>query len=253
MISTTRQILLAFRQGLNLIREPGLRMFVIIPFLFNLVIFGLLSWLAIEQFGIFLDWILGQLPDWLVAIAKWLLSLMFGVLLLITMGYTFTLIANLLASPFNGLLAEKVEQKLTGKTLPEESITAMIIRSMGRELRKWAYLIPRTLGVFLICAILFFIPPLNLAVPFIGFFWVAWCMSIEYMDYPMDNHQVSFDSLKQTISDNKVLALGFGSCVLMASSIPIVNFIVMPVAVTTATVLWVERLQEQHEKQQGKV
>ena len=40
-----------------------------------------------------------------------------------------------------------------------------------------------------------------------------------------------------------LLALGFGGAVMVATAIPLVNFLVIPAAVAGATVLWVERLE----------
>jgi hypothetical protein len=39
-------------------------------------------------------------------------------------------------------------------------------------------------------------------------------------------------------------SLGFGSGVMLGTMIPIVNFIIMPVAVCGATVYWVEQLSD---------
>ncbi len=238
-----------FLRGAQLIARPGLRLFVIIPFLINLLIYSVLSYWAIEQFAVFMDYLFGMLPDWewLKTLAKWLLSILFGLFLLITMGYTFTLVANLIAAPFNGYLAEKVEILLTGKEPPPEGLVAMTFRTIGRELRKWMYFFPRLLGILFICFILYFIPLLNLLIPVIMFIWGAWCMNIQYIDYPIDNHQLPFEKLKQEVSKHKHMSLGFGSVVMLAASIPIVNFFVMPVAVAGATALWIEKIREEED------
>lgn len=229
-----------FGRGFQLIAEPDLRLFILIPFVINLGIFSILSYWAVGQFSELLELLLGSLPEWLVAVTQWLLSFIFGLILLITMGYTFTLVANLIAAPFNGLLAEKIEIKLTGQAPPPENILSMLFRTLGRELRKWLYFIPRSLGVLILCAILFFIPPLNLCIPFISFIWGAWCMAIQYTDYPIDNHQLDFNVVKQKVSTHRYSCFGFGSCVMLASSIPIINFFIMPVAIAGATALAIE-------------
>ena len=227
-------------QGAKLLTQPSLRLFVIVPLLINLLIFSVLSYIAIDQFSLLLEQLLSYLPDWLVAISKWLLSIIFGVLLLITMGYTFTLVANLISAPFNGLLSEKIEENLTAQPIETESIIAMTKRTLVRELIKWRYFLPRTIGIGIICIVLFFIPPLNLFIPVIGFIWGSWCMAIQYIDYPMDNHQLSFNRLKSDVSERRLTSLGFGSIIMFASSIPVLNFFIMPIAIAGATIFWVE-------------
>jgi CysZ protein len=240
-----------FLKGTGLVTRPGLRIFVLAPLLINLVIFGLFSYWAFAWFSGWVegltsylpDWLNELLPDWVLQVFNWLLLLTFGLLLLITMGFSFSLVANMIAAPFNGLLAERVEQYLTGKTPPPESLPAMIWRTLGRELRKWVYFFPRTLAIMLACLILFFMPGLNLFIPVITFIWGAWSMSMQYIDYPADNHQLPFDNIKQTAQKRKPLHFGFGMVVFGLTTVPLVNFVIMPVAICGATALWLEELQ----------
>jgi len=72
-------------------------------------------------------------------------------------------------------------------------------------------------------------------------------MSVQYCDYPMDNHQFSFAAVKERLRRRRMTALGFGGLVSLMSSIPILNFFVVPAAVCGATVFWVRELgQENH-------
>jgi len=231
-----------FLRGIQLIAEPDLRIFVIVPFFINLIIFSAFSYWAIGQFSGLLAFMMGYLPDWdwLATVVQWILSILFGLILLLTMGYTFTLVANLVAAPFNGILAEKVEIKLTGKAPPSETLISMTFRTIGRELRKWMYFLPRSFGLLILGGILLLIPGLNLIVPLISFLWGAWCMAIQYVDYPVDNHQLDFAVLKKRVGTHKYTSLGFGGVIILASSVPIVNFFVMPVAVAGATALAIE-------------
>ena len=68
-------------------------------------------------------------------------------------GYLFTAVAILIASPFNGLLAEKAEEIITGQEVqgPETIAQAFMIfpRAIGRELVKFAYYLPLLLIVIL--------------------------------------------------------------------------------------------------------
>ena len=59
--------------------------------------------------------------------------------------YTFSLVANIISAPFNGLLAEKVEVHLGGR-LPEQTsdwrkLLREFIPVMANELRKLLYIV----------------------------------------------------------------------------------------------------------------
>ncbi len=67
-------------------------------------------------------------------------------------------------------------------------------------------------------------------------------MSIQYTDYPADNDRLSFKRLRQLLSQNRVLTLGFGASVTVATMIPGINLFVMPAAVCGASIMWAECL-----------
>ena len=88
-------------KGLKLVLRPGLRRYVVAPIVTNSVVFS-----AVIYFGA--NWVFefsqSLLPDWLDFLAIILVPL-FLALSAVVMFFTFTLVANLIASPFNGLLA----------------------------------------------------------------------------------------------------------------------------------------------------
>jgi CysZ protein len=91
--------------------------------------------------------------------------------------------------------------------------------------------------------LLFFILPVFGQV--LWFLFSAWMMAVQYCDYAFDNHKVSFREMKHVLQANRSQSFSFGITVSVFSLIPIVNFLVMPVAVCGATALWVDELKEQ--------
>jgi CysZ protein len=69
-------------------------------------------------------------------------------------------------------------------------------------------------------------------------------MAIQYKDYPFDNNKISFTQMKDILKKNKGLSYSFGITVAVFSMIPIVNLVVMPVAICGATALWVDYYQD---------
>jgi CysZ protein len=227
-----------FFRGMRLIFAPGIRTYVIVPLLVNVVLFSAIIYFGAAQFGELLDWLL---PDWLDWLTVVLLPL-FVVTALILVFFTFSLVGNLVAAPFNGLLAEAVECHITGEPIPSGGFKKMLAelgRTMVSELRKLAYIVLWSIPVLL----LFVIPGLNLAAPVIWILFGAWMLAISYVDYPMANHGLSFPEQRRQLGQRRFLALGFGGATMFALAIPLVNFLVIPAAVAGATVLWVERLE----------
>lgn len=229
-------------RGLQLAMKPGLRVFIIVPLLLNTVIFSLLIYLSLGQFSDGMAWLLAKIPDWL-AFIRFLLWPLIVALLLVLVMYSFSIIANLIASPFNGLLCEKAEELVTGKEVAGyETFTAALLsfpKSIARELQKILYYLPWALALTIIS----FIPAVNVAAPVLWFLLGAWMMAIQYCDYPMDTHRRSFSQMKFALRQHRMTSLGFGAATMIGTMIPIVNFVVMPAAVCGATLFWIEQLR----------
>ncbi len=232
-------------QGLRLLNHPRIRWFVIAPMLINLVLFVFLTWFAIAQFDGVLGWLIAKVPGWLDFIA-WLFWVLFGGFLLLVYGYSFAIIGNILASPFYGPLSERVEEVLNDKKpsnpMTKKEILALAGRSVAREIIKLGYFLPRIIGVLILTLILSFIPVLNLLAPVIVFFWGAWSLALQYIDYPADNNQIGFYKLIGELRERRLVSLSFGGCVLIATTIPILNLFTMPASVIGATAFWIERM-----------
>src|SRR3990167_4908809 len=225
--------------GIKLLFKPGLKRFVLIPLIINVCLFIGLFFLAQHFFSEFNHWLENYLPTWLQWLGSMLWIIFFIGFLLIFI-YTFVVVANLISAPFNSLLAEKVEWYLTVKTAAQKTWTELIAdipRMLGRQLAIIGYYLPRAI-VLLIC---FFIPIIQLFAALLWFLFNAWFMTLQYLDYPTDNHRVPFHRAQVWSWQHRWLSLSFGSAVLIMTMIPVLNFISIPAAVAGATKLWVER------------
>ena len=225
------------KEGWRTILQPGLRRFFIIPLLLNLILFIALIGFGIRQFNLWMARLMPQLPDWL-SFVEWLLWPLFALVVLLVLFFSFSMIANLIASPFYGFLAEKVAEQERGLVSPPTSyrdIALVVPRSLGRELRKIAYYLPRLIALLLLTLI----PVINLiASPLLLAFGI-WMMAVQYIDYQADNDQVSFIDMLRWMRGQRLLSLGFGLPVYIGMLIPLVNLLVMPAAVAGSTLLWV--------------
>ena len=227
-------------RGLKLIQTKGLKRFVLIPIAINFLLFGgAVYWLTVTTQA-WTDKVIGWLPSYF----QWVEYLIYPLLVIFILAmfyFLFTSVTNLIAAPFNGLLSEKVERYESGQTVSDEGIAGLIKdipRTLGRELQKMWYFLPRAIGFFL----------LSLVLPVIGqviwFFWISWMMAIQYLDYPFDNHKLPFDRMRFELRAQKGKSLGFGFGIIVLTMIPLVNLVVMPLAVAGATAMWVDHYRD---------
>lgn len=239
-----------FFKGFELIQLKGIRRFVLIPLLINILFFSVAFYFMFRELEHYMAILVGWLPNWL----NWLSSVLWPLAvltILIIFSFIFSTAANWLAAPFNGLLSEKIELLLLKEKVKEKSVETLTVdggmmdivkdipRTLARELQKLTYYLPRAIGFFILLWIL----------PVIGqvmwFLFVAWMMAVQYKDYPFDNHKIPFSIMKQTIQQQKSLSYSFGVSVTVFSMVPLVNLIVMPVAICGATALWVDHYRDE--------
>lgn len=232
--------------GFALINQPGVRFHVLMPLLINTLLFTAVIVFGVQSISDLINWLSAQWT-WLEWVA-WLLWPVFVVIALAVVFFAFSIVTNLIGAPFNGFLSAAVERHLTGSQPGEagnqQSIPAEIISALRSELRKFLYFAVRALPLL----ILSFIPFIAVAAPAIWLIFGAWMMAIEYMDYPMGNRGLLFDDIRRELSRRRQLALGFGAGTLVLTLIPVLNFIVMPVAVAGATRLYLQEFQSLPER-----
>lgn len=224
--------------GYEIIIQPGLRRFVIIPIVINFLFFlGL--FFALKHFVVVFDqWFLGYLPAWLQWLSGiiWLLFFMSFSLFFL---YAFVTFANVVAAPFNNLLAEKVELYLRGQTPPQRTMLeniADIPRVIWRQVSIILYFLPRALAIL----VLFFIPVVNLLAAPLWFLFSGWLMALQYIDFPTDNHRIAPADVRSWAAARKWPTVTLGVSILLAMMIPGLNLVTMPAAVAAATKFWIE-------------
>lgn len=240
--------------------EPGLRRYVWLPVVINAVVFIGLFWLGYDWFRALMTAFLpsAQAIDpaawqgsWWREVVGWLLGLLEGVLVVlqwlilplyllasaVIAFFTFTAVANLIASPFNGMLSAQVERRRTGRMPPDVPEGAgVLVSAMGAvvdELRKIAYF--ALLALPLLVAM--FVPVINLATPALWALYGAWVLALEYSDFPLGNHGHTFRVQRRIVRERRFLHLGLGSAVLALTIIPGLNLVAMPTGVIAATML----------------
>lgn len=235
--------------GLNWITRKDLRWFVIIPLTLNLIFWGVMLTMVYrylnEQIWFAIP---GWLPDWMDPISNWIYNFLFGLVFVVLLPVFltgFTILANIIAAPFNGLLSDlvlnRVDPTRSSPPLTFSFLKDMVIRTLHREFTKLMYYLPRLILVL----ILMIIPGVNLLAPFIWILFGAWMAAVQYLDFAADNQGLSFEATLAIIRRHWASALSLGLVVITVTLIPILNFVVIPTTVVAATLLWHHRF-EQH-------
>lgn len=232
-----------FFRGLTLIHTKGLKRFVLIPLLINLVLFSFAFYILLQQVSAMVSAVQQYLPEWLHWLEYLLIPL--GVMsLVIGLAYSFTMVANFIAAPFNGLLSEKVEAHLSGRAIPDTGLAGFvkdIPRMLAREWQKFIYALPRAIVLFVL---FLFLPLIG---PVLWFLFTSWLLAIQYADYPYDNHKIDFHTMRGQLRAQPGNSFAFGITVNIACMIPLFNLFVMPIAVCGATAMWVDKLAAQND------
>lgn len=230
----------ALARGTRLAYSRGLRRYVFVPIVINLLVYGAMLRFVLANFGGWLEGWMALVPAWLGWL-EWLIWPLFVISLVVIVFFTFTLVTHLIAAPFYGFLAARVEAVATGRPpLDDRGFMKTAVDALGRELVKLAYIAPRALLLFLVS----WIPGVNLAAPLLWALFSAWVMAIAYLDYPMDNNKVSFAEMRRRLAARWWQSLTYGGCVTLVTWIPLANLFLLPGAVSGAVLMWAEHYRD---------
>lgn len=232
-----------FFNGLSLLNENGIRRYVLMPLLINILIFSLGLWFAFTQFDTFINWALSGLPNWLSWL-EWIMWPLFALTFYGLVFFSFSIIANIIAAPFNGPLAAAIERKLTNSfDLNSKPFLQEVKDSVRNEIVKLKYSLYLMMPLAFLSLISLAFPLISPAVAVLWMVYTVWVLTLEYTDFPMANHGVAFRHMRVKLAEKRLLSLGFGSMVMLTTLIPVVNFLVMPVAVAGATKMYVKEFK----------
>ena len=231
-----------FFRGMGLLTRPGLRRFVVIPLLANIAVFALMAGAIYQALsGLYIDYTSNFIGDW--EFLAWIVTPLIWLFGTLVSGYISIFIVLFLTSPFHGLLAERVEEYVTGEAIVNEGSALQMVlaipRGFLRAIQKIVHYVPMALLVLIITLI----PGINVVAPLLWILLGAWMMSLQFVDYPMDNHRLSFGEVRAACSARRSTSITFGAVVAFVSGLPILNLILIPAAVAGATLLWCEELR----------
>lgn len=227
-------------QGFTWLTRPGVRRYVAVPLIINLLVFAAAIALGAHYFGAWLHHWISGMPHWLAWLAA-LLWVVFALAAAVVLFYAFTMVANLIAAPFDIFLAMRVEAMLTGRR-PEtgRSLAGDITVGLRGQIQRLLYLLWRLSLIAILGLVLLLVPVFGTLTPVLWFLFTAWTLAIVYSDFPLSNRGVTFVEQRRLFRQKRARLFGFGTAAALCTMLPVVNFVIMPVAVIGATLLWTE-------------
>lgn len=225
-----------FFKGLGFMGQKGLRRFVMLPLLVNITVFAAAIWFGFDYVSTYMQVLMHEYGSWL-GILVVAVFILFVIVIGVFVFFTFSLGINLIASPFNGLLAARILRQ-TGIAVADAGNG--LAGAIHAELGRWLYF-ALVLGPLALAALL--ITPLAPVLAPLSFIMAAWLLGLEYFAYPAELVGMDFRMMRKTLAGHRLFVLGFGAMTLTATLVPIVNFLVMPAAVAGAAAAWAARIE----------
>lgn len=237
-------LLLPLHAAALLLRTPGLKRYAALPLLINIVLY---FFVAIAAFYFLWHWdlsapswdflwgtgaVLSRAVSWTLTTLKWVVSVP---LILVICYVTFTTVGMIVASPFNDMLAARVEQAQceTGQRPPVP--VRVQIRAAVLSLLDAAWITTKQL-FFMLLVLPFALIPIVGFVPLL--LVTAYFTGLGFVDTSMARNYLRPRHKKLTIRlhRSRILLLGLGAELLFL--IPFTGLLILPLGVTAGTMLY---------------
>ena len=224
-----------FRAGHFLIRHPRLYLYVMIPFLINLVVFSLAVWLGLGFFDSTVESMIPVGDTWYWSVLYYFLWVLAVLATALFVFFLFAIIGNLIASPFNDILSEKTEEILTGQRRDEPFVFRTFLSDSLHILLDEILKISAFLVGMIVLFLLLLLPAVGPALySVLSVLWTALFLVVEYTGYVFSRHKMVFKDQRQFISQQKLASIGFGTGSLCLLAIPFLQFFTIPLGVIGA-------------------
>jgi CysZ protein len=226
-----------FRGLADLATCPGMWPWALLPLVLNLLVFSLVLvaavWAAAHYASGLSESGWGVLWGSLAGLAA------FALVLLLSF-FTFGLVAPVLAAPFNEMLSQQAERRLTGSTGELKD------RPLATELLRAAWSATK---LFLLEVAVVFPALLLLLIPFAGVVLFAipagLFIALAYLDYPLDRRKLGVRQKLAFCRRHAAEVMGFGLTAYLVMMVPFLNVLMIPVAAVAGARLFVDLTREE--------
>ncbi|HLL21872.1 MAG TPA: EI24 domain-containing protein [Kofleriaceae bacterium] len=216
-------------------KHPRLWGWVIAPALVTLVLLGAMIYLVVRVADGIVARVTGWLPDALAGAGGWIVWLLVIAALVIGGLVVFVSVAGVVAGPFNELLSEEVEERVTGKPSPAFSLgdfAAGAARGLGHGVKR---VFVAVVGALLLFA-LGFVPVIGTIAAMIGgAYFTARGAAYDSYDAALSRRGLSYETKIAYLARHRSRSLGLGLTVAAMLVIPGLNLLALGLGAAGAT------------------
>ncbi len=224
-----------------LLAHPRLLAYAVFPTLINIVLVLAVFFVGMHLSESLADRIIPAQDQWYWVVLSHAIQIMLVLALVLFGALVFYILAGIICVPFNEVLSQKTEQVFEGVRREEpfsfRLLTKDIIISMKNELKRTAVM----LLLLLFLLIIFLIPIIGKIFYLVfGNIITMFFLAYDNLDYSLARRRLPFAVKCRFIFRHSASCLGFGAGALVSVVIPFFNFVVIPLTVVGATILFCE-------------
>jgi CysZ protein len=211
------------------------------PVVISLTLYVFLGWFLFKSFWPGLEgWIQSLINlDYLATFLTSILIILGLVVFTLVMGWSFSLVASLLAAPFNILLSQRIRRKVLNQLDPQKSGGAFkhVLETLKAtwllELKKIFFIGFLSTGAIVLGFVPLFAP--------VSFVFLVFLFCFQYLDYAWSEDNVSWSRGTFYIFRSPKSVCIAGVVFFFLFSLPVVNLIIIPWATSYFTLFWCEK------------
>ncbi len=217
-------------------QHPGMVRFVLIPFLINVIVFSLVVYFGFGAFQEFVQSAIPQADAWYWFLLNYFLLGLAGLLTLVMVFFTFTVVGSLISSPFNDILSERTEEIISGGKDNTPFSWALFMKDAQRTIVSEARKIGMFVSGMLVILLLHLLPVVGSVLSSVlSVLWTIFFLVVEYTGYVFARKRIEFRKQRGIIMSRFSMMLGFGTAVFCILVIPFFQFLCIPLGVVGAT------------------
>lgn len=247
-----RPVILGFFQGINSVKESfsffkqnkGFSKFFIIPFFINIIILGLLIFLAYHFiYPVFISHIPSG-SNWYFSLFEKVAGTIFLLLTLLIIIISYSITGYILCCGFYDFISQKTEIYEKGKLEEEDFSLKLLFHDIKRALFNCIKFIGFSIIVLAILFLFNFIPIIGtiLYTVFSGIY-ITFFLGFELFDIMLERKKYTFKHKLKVLLHFKWPVCGIGFSFLLLSHIPILGFLTFGFGIIASTLFFIKTIE----------
>ncbi len=234
----------AFFRSFGVVKEQkGLTGYFIIPFLLNIII---LSSIFFFSYYFMKPWLMEIFAgdSWYLNLVRFLIKpLLMGALFFLTI-ILYSIVGSIVTSPFNDLLSQKVEEKITGADFNEKFSLTIFISDIVRIASNMIKMLFLIIILNMVLLVINLVPVAgNIIYSVLGFLVTAFFLGFQFFDFPLERRKYRFKEKLRVGIRFKFQVIGLGAAFFIVSFVPLVGFMGLNCGTIGATLLFIENIK----------